>query len=193
MISKLSDELRNLTQSMKPQTQNATHHPDPPRLPHAPTPQPAEQPALRSVIVKEVREMQERGKRKQSIIIKGLNASSAVEAIRLFRDLSSSKFSYEKIFAEVSPIKRPRWHFPSKNVSDEQRKHVLNSAKTLKRIQYGQACISRDLTSAQRTVLFEKRQAKRSQNPVTTNPACASPEAHDSYKSRPCTGSCSKF
>ena len=65
MISEVSDELRNLARSMKPQTQNAIQPPEPPRLSDAPTPQPAEQPALRSVIVEEVREMQEREKRKQ--------------------------------------------------------------------------------------------------------------------------------
>ena len=173
MISELSDELRNLAQSMKSQAKNATQSPEPPRPPQAPTPQPTEQPALRSVIVEEVREMQEREKRKQSIIVKGLNTSSTAEATRLFRELTSSKFGCEVTLTEVSSIKDHAGMFRAKIVSDEQRKHILNSAKALKGTQYDRVFISRDLTRAQRTALFEKRQAKRSQNPAS------SPEAPD--------------
>ena len=185
MISEVSDELRNLARSMKPQTQNAIQPPEPPRLPHAPTPQPTEQPALRSVIVEEVREMQEREKRKHSIIIKGLNTSSTAEASRLFREISSSKFGCEVFLTEVSSIKDHAGMFRAKITSDEQRKQVLNSAKTLKGTQYDKVYISRDLTRAQRTALFEKRQARRSQNPMTTDPAPSSLEAHDSARAGP--------
>ena len=83
MLSNLFHELRNLAQSMKPQTQNAIQPSHLLRLPHASAPQPAEQPALCSVIVEEVREMQEREKQKQSVIIKWLITGSAAEAIHL--------------------------------------------------------------------------------------------------------------
>lgn len=185
MISELSDELRNLAQSMKSQAQSSAPPPEPSRPPQTPTPQPAEQPALRSVIAEEVREMQEREKRKQSIIVKGLNTSSTTEAIRLFKDLTSSKFGCEVTLTEVSPIKDHAGMFRAKIVSDEQRKHILNSAKTLKGTQYDRVYISRDLTRAQRSALFEKRQAKRSQNNVSTNPASSSPEPQDPARAGP--------
>ena len=46
--------------------------------------------------------------------------------------------------------------FRAKITSDEQRKQVLNSAKTLKGTQYDKVYISRDLTRAQRTAFLRK-------------------------------------
>ena len=187
MIANLSDELKHLAQSMQPAvTRNAEEVPGstPPQPSSSQTTSasptlPTDQPALRSVIVEEVREMREREKRKQSIIIKGLNTGSTAEATRMFKDLSSLKFGCEITLSDVTPIKDHVGMFRARITSDEQRKHVLDQAKMLKGTQFDGVYISRDLTRAQRTVLYEKRLAKRTQNQVATNENPPGPPASD--------------
>ena len=179
MIADLSDQFKHLTQAMKsPPVQNANQAPEPGFAPQPLVPKPSEQPALRDVIAEEVREMREREKRKQSIIIKSQSSKSTAEVISLFKELSSSKFGREITLTEVSSIKDHTGMFRAKITSDELRKHVLDSARTLKGTQYDAVYISRDLTWAQRKANFEKRQAKRVQNPAASEAAPTLPQGH---------------
>lgn len=171
IISDLSDEMKCLAKAIKsPPAQSLGQATEPAPPPPGPDPSPkaAEQPAIRAVIAEELREIREREKRKQSIIIKGLRANSSAEVVHLFKDLSSTKLGCEVTLSDVSPIKDHAGMFRAKIMSDDQRKHILDNAKTLKGTRYDGVYISRDLTRAQRTVLFEKRQAKRTQNPTTS-------------------------
>ena len=193
MIVNLSDELKHLAKAMQPTAAPNAEQPQgsmPPQPPSSQTPTaspalPTDQPALRSVVAEEVREMREREKRKQSIIIKGLNTGSVAEAIRMFKDLSSSKFGWEITLSDVTSIKDHTGMFRARIMSDEQRKLVLDKAKTLKGTQFDRVFISRDLTRAQRTVLYEKRLAKRTQNQVATNGNCPGPSASDPTQATP--------
>ena len=186
MISDLSDELKCLVKAMKsPPALNPSQAPVPAPPPPDHTPSPAEQPAICSVIAEELREMREREKRKQSVIIKGLKAKTPAEVVHLFKELSSTKLGCEVTLSEVSPIRDHAGMFRAKITSDELRKHILDNAKTLKGTQYDGVFISRDLTRAQRTVLFEKRQAKRTQNPAPTEPAAPRPTANQTPGAAP--------
>ena len=83
----------------------------------------------------------------------------------------------------MTSIKDHAGMFRARIMSDEQRKRVLDNAyrvtKTLRGTQFDKVFISRDLTRAQRTVLYEKRPAKRTQNQVATNNNCLGPSAKD--------------
>ena len=180
MIADLSDQFKHLTEAMKsPPVQSADQAsmPGPAPGPQPPISNPPEQPALRDVIAEEVREMREREKRKQSIIIKSQSTKSTAEVVNMFKELSSSKFGCEITLTEVSPIKDHTGMFRAKITSDEQRKRALDGARTLKGTRYDTVYISRDLTWAQRKANFEKRQAKRVQIPATSDAAPSSSPA----------------
>ena len=117
----------------------------------------------RTLIREELREMRERDKRRHSIIIRGLTATGPGDAISKFDQLTETQFGMKVDIAEVTQIPGHSKMFRAKIISDEQRKLILDNAKKLKGSTYSSIYISRDLTHAQRTELYEKRKARRDQ------------------------------
>ena len=116
----------------------------------------------RSVIRQEMREIQERSKRRQSVIIKGMHATSARDLISQFADLSHSFAGTRVELSDVAPIANHSDLFRAKILDDDHRKLVLDRAKTLRDSEHAHVFIRRDLTFAQRKELRERRAQRNS-------------------------------
>ena len=141
------------------QPQNVTQPPTPAN------PDPANPPGdYRSVIRQEMREMQERAKRRQSVVIKGMQAQSGRDYISKFGDLSHSFTGTRVELSEVVPIPNHSDLFRAKILDDDHRKLVLDRAKNLRDTEHAHIFIRRDLTYAQRNELRERRAQRNSED-----------------------------
>ena len=98
------------------------------------------------------------------LIVKGLTATGPSDAATTFSELSETQFGTKVDLAEITQIPGQSRMFRAKILSDEQRKLVLDNAKNLKGSAFSSVYITRDLTRSQRTELYEKRKARRSQS-----------------------------
>ena len=101
--------------------------------------------------------MQERAKRQQSIIIKGMHAQSPSDLARKFGELSLSFTGTRVVLSDVVSIPNHTDLFRAKIMDEDDRKLVLEKAKTLKDTEHNDVFIRRDLTYAQRKDLRERR------------------------------------
>ena len=132
-----------------------------PTAPPAPNPPPEE---YKTVIRKEVLEMREREKRRSSIIVKGLSASSPRDLAQKFSQLTNEVMGFPTSLSDVTPIPGHTAIYRAKILDDEVCKQVLDKAKTLKRTNsHSNVYITRDLTYSQRAELFARRQARRAE------------------------------
>lgn len=158
----LSENQNSVTVIPQPQLQAPV-----PGNPTQPTcPGPASHPEsdeYRSVIRQEMREIQERAKRKQSVIIKGMHANTPRELINKFGDLSLTFTGIRVELTDIVPIPNHSDLFRAKILNDDNRKLVLERAKTLRDTEHASVFIRRDLTFAQRKELRERR-AQRTDN-----------------------------
>ena len=152
LVKALTQGTGAVPQPTAPAQQSA---PPTPSLPTAPD---------RTLIRDELREMREREKRRNSIIVKGLTATGPNDAATKFSELSETQFRTKVDLAEITQIPGQSRMFRAKILSDEQRKLVLDNAKNLKGSAFSSVYITRDLTRSQRTELYEKRKARRSQS-----------------------------
>ena len=85
------------------------------------------------MIRQEMRELQEREKRKQSIVIKGMHASSSEDLVRKFRELSFSFTGTRVELTDIVPIHNHTDLFWAKILDEDKRtKILLEKAKSLK-------------------------------------------------------------
>ena len=119
----------------------------------------------RAAIREEIREIAERDKRKQSVIIKGLDASTPRDLSLKFKRLTSEVMDRAVEVTEVSSIPNHPHIFRAKITDEDSRNFILEKAKSLKDTEnYKHVYISRDLTYAQRTALFNRRKAKKNES-----------------------------
>lgn len=117
------------------------------------------------LVRKEVIEWNEREKRKHSIILKGLTATTVEEATAESKRISTRLLGYELTFVDMRCIDINKHIFRAKVVDDNSRRDILTKAKMLKDIpELSSIYIHRDLTYYQRQVLFERRAAARNAN-----------------------------
>ena len=179
-ITGLTTQLAALIEkSSAPPTAPPTQQPTP--TPPNPSLQ-SENPTVinRDTIREEVRELREREKRRNSIIIKGLQASSVGELVAKFEQMSETQLGGKVKLTDVVKIPNQTHMYRANIASDEQRKKVLDQAKNLKGSNFDPVFISKDLTRAQRTVLYERRKARRdalSTNGTTPSATPQSPPA----------------
>ena len=100
--------------------------------------------------------MQERAKRRQSIIIKGIHAQSPRDLVCKFGELSLSFTRTRVELSDVVSIPNHTDLFRAKILDDGSRKLVLERAKMLKDTEHNSVYIRRDLTYAQRKELRER-------------------------------------
>ena len=156
-VQALTEQVKNV--SVSPST-SQTLNSCPASLPQNPAQQPASA-EYRTAIREEIREMTERDKRKHSIIIKGLGASTPRDLALKFRRLTSEVMDKPVEVSEVTAIPNHPQIFRAKILDEDNRNLVLEKAKFLKDTDdYKGVYISRDLTYAQRTALFNRRKAK---------------------------------
>ena len=159
VLTELSSQVKAFTQDNCRTLQADASIPQHPAAAPIPSPPPAPD---RALIREELKEMREREKRRQSIIIRGLTANGPREAASKFDQLTETQFGIKVDLAEITRIPGHGMMFRAKIMSDEQRKLVLDNAKKLKDSTYSSVYISRDLTRVQRTELYEKRKARQS-------------------------------
>lgn len=124
----------------------------------------------RNVIREEIREIREREKRKHSIIIRGLGASSPRDAALKFAETAVSVFALVVELTDVVAIPGHPDLYRAKILDDSLRKKVLEKAKSLKDSQHRDVFIRRDLTYKQRLELRQRR-AQTDQTGETHRPS----------------------
>ena len=107
--------------------------------------------------------MRERDKRRHSIIVKGLRATSPTDLTNQFRQIAEEHMGTTVDLTDITLIPGHPTIYRAKIVDDTLRKLVLDKAKQLKGTEHDSVFISRDLTYAQRTELYQRRQARQTQ------------------------------
>lgn len=158
-VQNLMDQVKDLSSQRPP--------PPPQAPPPAPVPSPPPKPTHDEYIVsirKEVQELNEREKRRSSIIIKGISASSPRELTQKFSLMTQEVMSLAPTLTDVSRIPNHPNIYRAKILDEGVRKQVLERSKSLRGSGYSGVYISRDLTYAQRGELYARRQARRAEN-----------------------------
>lgn len=115
----------------------------------AATPVPAD--TYRQLVREELRELDERKKRRCSLVIRGLGATSAEQAVVRFSHVTEFLIGEKVNMTEVVRISSATDLFRGKVVDDGLRRHILDNAKKLKDSEhFGSVYIRRDLTYHQR-------------------------------------------
>ena len=128
-------------------------------VPPPPPPPTVDSPDLehhRRQVREEVREVQEQAKRRQSVIIRGLGASSPSGADSSFTALSEKMFGTGVELTDVVAIPNHQDLYRAKILNEEHRRLILTRAKSLKGTEYGQVYIRRDLTYKQRQEIRDR-------------------------------------
>ena len=112
----------------------------------------------RTMVRQEVREIQEREKRRHSVVIRGLSATTPAGIVSEFRDMTSTMMGSQINLTEVVKIPNNPRLWRAKIMNPEDRKLVLDRAKHLKGSQFDNVFVRRDLTYAQRMELRLRRE-----------------------------------
>ena len=113
----------------------------------------------RTVVRQEVRELQEREKRRFSLVIRGLSSNTPTGVVAEFEDVTSSVMGTKVTLTEAKKIPNNPDLWRAKILDPEQRKLVLDRAKHLRGTQYDHIYIRRDLTFVQRMELKQRRES----------------------------------
>ena len=111
----------------------------------------------RSVIRQEVREQQERSKRKFSIIVRGIEASNADDFSSKFKILSQSLIGSDALLSNIYCIDVSKHLYRANILNSDIRTRLLDNAKNLRNTGYNNVYVNRDLTYIQRQELRERR------------------------------------
>ena len=136
--------------------QTTLYRPDPLSRTSQPSSFASDRDNLRTIIREETRELEERNKRKSSIIIRGLEAQSTALASAAFDPVSTHILGSPVALSDVTCINRDKKLYRAKIIDDETRKNLLDNAKKLHNTQYSHIYVSRDLTYNQRKELWER-------------------------------------
>ena len=166
-VQDLKSELKNLRAQPKVTPFPATAPPpDPPSSQVTRTyasvavPDPQSSLEYRKVVREELRELQEQQKRRGSLVIRGMGADSAADAIHRFETISEHLINQRVTLTDVVKIPSESDLYRGKVSDDSARKLILDSAKQLRNSsRFGAVFIRRDLTFKQRAELRARRAA----------------------------------
>ena len=116
---------------------------------------------MRSLIREEAREMEERRKRKCSIIVRGVEADSVPTFKPAFDRVCNHLVGSVIPVTNVVCINKDRRLFRANILDDETRKNLLDNARSLRDSQFSNVFINRDLTYKQRQELKARRDNRR--------------------------------
>ena len=135
-----------------------------PSLPtHVPSQGPSASRDYRQAVREELLEQEERRKRKASLVIRGLHASSPADAVTKFAEITQFLVGERIELSDTCRIKNEA-DLIRGNVHDQrQRRLILDSARELKDSRYSNVYIRRDLTFQQRENLKARRLAAPAQ------------------------------
>ena len=145
-------------------------HP-PPHASQAST-KPAEE--YRAIIRDEMKEIREREKRRQSVIVKGLKAKTGAELASMFGHMCGEVMGTEINMSDITAIPNHSGVFRAKILNEDHRKLVLEKAKNLRDTSFHSVYVSRDLTYIQRSELFNRRKSRRNEQQDGLNPVTVS-------------------
>ena len=131
--------------------------------PPPPPPPPPPQEEYRAVIREEVKEQKEREKRRNFLIVKGLPASSPTDFGPKFAQLTSDYAGTRVTPSEILAVPGHSNYFRVKIPDDNTRKLLLDKARELRGTEHQNVFVSRDLTYAQRTEMYRRRQARQAE------------------------------
>ena len=161
VIKELTAQVKALSSKPQPLTHDAAAATTP-----APPPvQPPAQQEYRELIREELKEQKEREKRRCFLVVKGLSATSTTDFRTKFEHLTSTFLETSVEVSEVMSISSQSNFFRVKIPDDTSRRLLLDKAKHLKGSEHQNVYISRDLTYAQRTELYRRRQARQAREP----------------------------
>ena len=132
----------------------------------------------RVMVREELKELQEREKRKESVIIRGLEASSPSDLVIKFSELTQHLMGTTVEISEVKAIPSHPDIYRAKIINANNRKLVLDNAKNLRGTRYDKVFIKRDLTYAQRGELRERRLNRQAQEHASSETVPKSVEPH---------------
>ena len=136
----------------------------PPPPPSAPVSVPSGD-DLRNTIREEIVEMEERRKRRDSLIFRGVVAATNDTALTKIKDIVIALLNSTPALTNLYCINRDVGIYRVTMPDDDCRKQLLNAAKNLRNNpQYQGIYINRDLTFKQRKILYDRRQRLRSAN-----------------------------
>lgn len=127
------------------------------------TPQTPQTTEYRQIVRQELREMHEREKRKDSVVIRGLRATTPRGISTEFGELTLKMMGTRVELSDIVHIPGHAGLCRGKILNDTNRKLVLDRAKTLKGTEYDGVFIRKDLTYDQRCVLKARREAYQTQ------------------------------
>ena len=127
--------------------------------------------SMRLAIQEEIREMDERSKRRDSIVIRGLEGSNDHEANEQFKPIVRHIIGRDIQLDNFTCINREKNLFRGKITSSDDRRELLENAKTLKNSRYSGIYINRDLTYNQRQELFSRRMERNRDNGIGNSSA----------------------
>ena len=170
-VQGLVDQVKTLSTKPPPAPAPPAPAPNPPPVPNPP------QDDYKVAIRQEIKEMNEIAKRRNSVIIKGLVADTPRDLSQKFSRLSQEVMGTPVTLTDVTRIPNHNNIFRAKILNDDVRKQVLDKSKILKGTEYNNVYISRDLTYSQRSLMFARRQARRSEANDTAHQASSSSPA----------------
>ena len=162
-VQELSEQVRVMTCNPQPAHRQS---------PSPPVSQPPSSDNLRLTIREEIREMDERQKRKHSQIMKGWKTTTTAQASEFFKQLTQKLIGSEILpdTIQLIPNTTNNKMYRIKITDDDSRNQLLANAKNIRNLpDYDSVYISRDLTYKQRQDLYHKRQAKATSNTNQTN------------------------
>ena len=112
----------------------------------------------RTMIRQEVKELREREKRKDSIVVRGLTSTTLADVTTEFEEISSMMIGSSVTLTDIVRIPDHPELYRAKILDEGKRKLILEKAKTLKGSRYDGVFIRRDLTYAQRQELKMRRE-----------------------------------
>ena len=112
---------------------------------------------LRTLIREETREIEERHKRRQSVIVRGIKAQSVETFKPMFDRVCSYLTGSPVVFSNAMCISKDKHIFRIKIEDDESRKTLLDNARNLRNSSFTDTFINRDLTYKQRGELRARR------------------------------------
>ena len=174
IVQELVTQVKALSIQNKPNQPISAPHPNPSYASAlASTPgQPNASPSLeyRTLVREELRELEEQRKRRDSLVIRGLGANSAQEAVRNFETVSEHLIQRKVTLEDVVRIPSETDLYRGKIKDDSTRKLVLDKAKILKgSAQFASVFIRRDLTYNQRMELRARRALADSHSQTRAN------------------------
>ncbi|KAK3895003.1 hypothetical protein Pcinc_001296 [Petrolisthes cinctipes] len=131
----------------------------------------------RILISEELNEMQEREKRVDFLVVRGVVASDNTQFEATFAPISQHLLGTTAVISDVYCISTLKRLFRFKICDTETRKTLLNKAKTLKDSQFSGVYTNKDLTYAQRKELSRHRQAQATER-VRDPPPRTKPETN---------------